>query len=85
MTPLLERNEQFAGTYTPAALGIRARQVLIATCLDHRVDPALTGACRRGTLSSLETERTARSSPSWQAVGAGNRFVQYFLLATGAG
>jgi hypothetical protein len=21
MTPLLERNEQFAGTYTPAALG----------------------------------------------------------------
>jgi len=27
MTPLLERNEQFARTYTPAALGIPARQV----------------------------------------------------------
>ena len=41
MTPLLERNEQFARTYTPTALGIPARQVLIVTCLDHRVDPAI--------------------------------------------
>ena len=41
MTSLLERNEQFARTYTPAALGIPARQVLIVTCLDHRVDPAI--------------------------------------------
>jgi carbonic anhydrase len=41
MTPLLERNEQFARTYTPAALGIPARQVVIVTCLDHRVDPAI--------------------------------------------
>ena len=41
MTPLLERNEQFARTYTRAALGIPARQVLIVTCLDHRVDPAI--------------------------------------------
>src|SRR6202022_3700532 len=35
------RNEQFARTYTPAALGLPARQVLIVTCLDHRVDPAI--------------------------------------------
>jgi carbonic anhydrase len=41
MTPLLERNEQFASTYTPAALALPARQVLIVTCLDHRVDPAI--------------------------------------------
>jgi carbonic anhydrase len=41
MTPLLERNEQFARTYTPEALGIPARQLLIVTCLDHRVDPAI--------------------------------------------
>ena len=41
MTPLLDRNEQFARTYTPAALGIPAAQVLIVTCLDHRVDPAI--------------------------------------------
>ncbi len=41
VTPLLARNEQFARTYTPAALGIPARQVLIITCLDHRVDPAI--------------------------------------------
>src|ERR1700677_1751031 len=41
MTPLLERNEQFARTYTPAELGLPAAQVLIVTCLDHRVDPAI--------------------------------------------
>src|SRR5882757_3395231 len=41
MTPLLERNEQFARTYIPAELGIPARQMLIVTCLDHRVDPAI--------------------------------------------
>jgi carbonic anhydrase len=41
MTTLLERNEQFARTYTPAALGIPAQQLLIVTCLDHRVDPAI--------------------------------------------
>jgi carbonic anhydrase len=42
MTPLLERNEQFARTYTPLPLGPAAAQVVIVTCLDHRVDPALT-------------------------------------------
>jgi carbonic anhydrase len=41
MAALLERNEQFARTYTPTALGIPARQMLIVTCLDHRVDPAI--------------------------------------------
>src|SRR5438046_8713769 len=41
MNPLLGRNEQFARTYTPVALGLPARQVLIVTCLDHRVDPAI--------------------------------------------
>ncbi len=42
MTPLLERNGQFAAAYTPAPLGPPAAQVLIVTCLDHRVDPAIT-------------------------------------------
>ena len=42
MTALLERNEQFARTYTPAPLGPPAAQVFIVTCLDHRVDPAIT-------------------------------------------
>jgi carbonic anhydrase len=40
MTPLLERNEQFARTYTPEALGVPTAQLLVVTCLDHRVDPA---------------------------------------------
>jgi len=42
MTPLIERNEQFARSYIPAALAPPASQVLVVTCLDHRVDPALT-------------------------------------------
>src|SRR5258705_9040184 len=41
MTPLLGRNEQFARTYTPVALGLPTAQVLLVTCLDHRVDPAI--------------------------------------------
>jgi carbonic anhydrase len=48
MTPLLERNEQFASTYTPAPLGPPTAQVLIVTCLDHRVDPAITLGLRLG-------------------------------------
>jgi carbonic anhydrase len=42
MTPLLARNEQFAATYTPGPLGPPTAQMLIVTCLDHRVDPAIT-------------------------------------------
>jgi carbonic anhydrase len=42
MTPLLEHNEQFARTYTAAPLGLPVAQVIVITCLDHRVDPAIT-------------------------------------------
>jgi carbonic anhydrase len=42
MRPLLERNKRFAATYTPGPLGPPATQVVIVTCLDHRVDPAIT-------------------------------------------
>jgi carbonic anhydrase len=48
MTPLLERNEQFARTYTPTALGLPATQMLVVTCLDHRVDPAIFLGLRLG-------------------------------------
>ena len=48
MTPLLERNDQFARTYTPLALGPPAAQVLVVTCLDHRVDPAIILGLRLG-------------------------------------
>jgi carbonic anhydrase len=41
MTPLLEYNEQFARTFTPVPLGVPAAQVIVITCLDHRVDPAI--------------------------------------------
>ena len=41
MNPLLERNERFARDYTPMALGLPTAQVIIVTCLDHRVDPAI--------------------------------------------
>ena len=42
MTPLLEHNEQFARTFTPVPLALPAAQVIVVTCLDHRVDPAIT-------------------------------------------
>src|SRR5262245_59661496 len=41
MSPLLDRNEQLPATYTPAALGLPATQLIVVTCLDHRVDPAI--------------------------------------------
>ena len=48
MTPLLERNERFAAAYTPAPLGPPTAQLVIVTCLDHRVDPAITLGLRLG-------------------------------------
>src|SRR5262245_1926352 len=48
MTPLLERNEQFAATYTPVPLARPTTQMVIVTCLDHRVDPAITLGLRLG-------------------------------------
>jgi carbonic anhydrase len=41
MTPLLERNEQFARTYTPTALRPPTVGTVVVACLDHRVDPAI--------------------------------------------
>ncbi len=48
MTPLLERNEQFAHAYTPVALGLPTARLLVITCLDHRVDPAIVLGLRLG-------------------------------------
>jgi carbonic anhydrase len=48
MTPLLERNEQFARTYAPVPLGLPSAQVIVVACLDHRVDPAITLGLRLG-------------------------------------
>jgi carbonic anhydrase len=42
ISPLLDRNKQFAATYTPAPLGPPAVPAVIVSCLDHRVDPAIT-------------------------------------------
>jgi carbonic anhydrase len=48
MTPLLERNEQFARTYAPMPLGLPTAQMIVVTCLDHRVDPAITLGLKLG-------------------------------------
>src|SRR5690348_13781632 len=42
ISALLERNERFAASYTPSTLGPPKAQMVIVTCLDHRVDPAVT-------------------------------------------
>src|SRR5689334_19887814 len=41
MTPLLERNEQFARSYTPTAMRPPTQGIVVVACLDHRVDPAI--------------------------------------------
>ena len=41
MTPLLAGNERFARAYRPVPLARPTAQLLILTCLDHRVDPAI--------------------------------------------
>lgn len=41
MSPLLERNAQFAETFTPLPLGLPTARVIVITCVDHRVDPAI--------------------------------------------
>src|SRR5260370_14915405 len=48
MTPLLERHEQFARAYPPAPLGLPAAQVLVGSCLAHRVGPAIVLGLRLG-------------------------------------
>ena len=41
MAALIERNAQFARNYVPVPLGPPATGVVVVTCLDHRVDPAI--------------------------------------------
>src|SRR5437879_13896137 len=53
MNPLLGRNEQFARTYTPVALGPPATEVLVVTCLDHRVDPAIVLGLQLGDAPAI--------------------------------
>ncbi|MFC0553109.1 carbonic anhydrase [Planotetraspora thailandica] len=48
MTLLLERNEQFAHDHTPVPLAPPTAQLLVVTCLDHRVDPAIVLGLRLG-------------------------------------
>jgi carbonic anhydrase len=48
MTPLLEHNEQYARTYAPVPLGLPTAQVIVITCLDHRIDPAAALGLRPG-------------------------------------
>ncbi|HEY3880717.1 MAG TPA: carbonic anhydrase [Trebonia sp.] len=48
MTRLLSRNEQFARGYAPVPLALPTAELLVITCLDHRVDPALFLGLRLG-------------------------------------
>jgi carbonic anhydrase len=68
MSPLLERNEQFARTYTPAPLGPPAAQVIVVTCLDHRVDPAITLGLRLGDAPVLRNAGGRVTQPVIQEI-----------------
>jgi hypothetical protein len=65
--PLLERNEQFASTYTPAPLGPPTAQVLIVTCLDHRVDPTKGPGGFHALLTGLSADQAPRQHDAAQA------------------
>ena len=41
MTPLLEHNEKFARSFTPVPLTLPSAQVIVVSCLDHRVAPEI--------------------------------------------
>ena len=46
--PSPRAQRQFARSYTPVPLGLPTAQVLVVTCLDHRVDPAIVFGLRLG-------------------------------------
>jgi carbonic anhydrase len=48
MVPLLEHNERFAAAYTPAPFAPPTAPVVVVTCLDHRIDPALVFGLQPG-------------------------------------
>ena len=48
MTPLLDHNEQFSRTFTPVPLALPSAQVIVVTCLDHRVAPEITLGLKLG-------------------------------------
>ena len=41
MTPMLQRNEQFASSYEPVPLAPPATQTVVVACADHRVNPTI--------------------------------------------
>jgi carbonic anhydrase len=48
MIPLLEHNEEFARTFMPVPLALPSAQVIVVTCLDHRVAPEITLGLKLG-------------------------------------
>ena len=48
LSALLPRNEAFARDHGPVALAPPAAQLIVLTCLDHRVDPAIVLGLRLG-------------------------------------
>ena len=48
LNPLLDRNERFGRTQVPSALGLPTAGLVVLTCLDHRVDPAIVLGLRLG-------------------------------------
>src|SRR5262249_8327703 len=48
MPPLLEHTDQFARTFTPVPLALPSAQVIVVTCLDHRVAPEITLGLKLG-------------------------------------
>ena len=59
MTRLLERNEQFTRTYSSAALGLTAAQVVVVACSTTASTPRSSSASSSATLPSSATPGAA--------------------------
>jgi carbonic anhydrase len=64
LTSLLVRKEQFAGASTPVPLGVPSAQVLLATCLEHRVDPSIILGLKLGEAPVIRNARGAAHRPT---------------------
>ena len=69
MTPLLEHNAQFARTFTPVPLGLPAAQLIVITCADHRVDPAITLGLKLGDAAVLRNAGGRVTQPVIEEIG----------------
>lgn len=84
MTPLLERNHHFAADYTPLPLAPPSTGLVIVTCMEHRVDPAITLGLQLGDAAVIRnTGGRITGSATGDISYIGYLAEQFFAAQTG--